>query len=144
MRHEVSPENAPRFIEWINERGGVAVWKSVDLSDPGCSFSTPAITDGEPTKRPHWKVGESPDRVITDASDIDVIKYKVVKRFHVGLRRGGNGLKIKLTDAASARVRREVEKAGDGATYEFDYSTQDALILTPDGVTPLNQWEEAS
>jgi len=139
-RHEVIPENALRFLEWINDRGGVAVWKSIDLSDPGYSVSTPALTDGEPTRKPHWKVGETPDRVITDAADIDVIKYKEVKRFHVGLRRGAQGLSIKLTDAASARVRREVEKAGEGASYEFDYETQDAVILAPDGVTPLNQW----
>ena len=54
-----------------------------------------------------------------------------VKRFHVGVRMGSNGLALKVTDGGSRRIRREVSKAGEGAYYAFDYLTQDAIILRP-------------
>ena len=38
-KHECTEENAPRFLEWIKMRGGVAIWKSIDLSDPSYSVS---------------------------------------------------------------------------------------------------------
>lgn len=65
-----------------------------------------------------------------------------VKRFHVAIRRSTNGLKFKLTDGSSSRLRREVDKAGDTSWHEFDYETQEAVILVPDKQVPLKDWKE--
>ncbi|HEY5049340.1 MAG TPA: hypothetical protein VII50_00450 [Acidothermaceae bacterium] len=139
-RHEVTEENAPKFLEWIAKRGGVAIWPSVDLSDPSASMSSPALTtEGEPTPKPHWKLALEPSRVITDASLIDVMTWKEVKRFHVGVRRG-DGLSFTLTDGATRKLRAAVAKAGENATYRFDYETQEAVIVVPDKVVPLDKW----
>jgi hypothetical protein len=59
-------------------------------------------------------------------------KFKEVKRFRVGIRMGSQGLRVKVTDGGSRRIRREVAKAGAGATYTFDYMTQEAVILVPE------------
>ena len=139
-RLEVTPTNAPKLAEWIAKRGGVAVWRSVDLSDPGCSMSTPALTDGGPTGKPHWKVDSKPERIITDASLIDVVTRKEVKRFRIAVRRGGQGLSMKLTDHSSRKLRMAVDKAGKGADYQFDYETQEAVVTVPDETVPLNEW----
>ena len=143
-RHEVTEEHAPKFLEWIAKRGGVAVWPSVDLSDPGVSMSSPALTpEGKPTPKPHWKLAAEPSRVITSASEIDVVTWKEVKRFHVGVRRGSQGMSVKLTDGATRKLRAAVAKAGEGATYRFDYEEQAAVILVPSEVVPLDQWRAA-
>ena len=103
-------------------------------------MSSPALSlGGQPTPKPHWKVASEPSRIITDASEIDVVTWKEVKRFHVGVRRG-DGLSFKLTGGATRKVRAAVAKAGDGATYHFDYDAQEAVIVVPDKVVPLNLW----
>ncbi|GAF77807.1 unnamed protein product, partial [marine sediment metagenome] len=33
--------NAVHILDWINNRGGVAVWKSINFSDPDREFLTP-------------------------------------------------------------------------------------------------------
>jgi hypothetical protein len=56
MRHTVSSENAEKFKTWIRDRGGVAIWESVNLSNPGRSWSSPALgTDGTPYPKPSWE-----------------------------------------------------------------------------------------
>jgi hypothetical protein len=60
-RHEVSPENAAKFRDWIARRGGVAVWHSINLSNIGASWSTPALReDGTPTPKPTWEADDKP------------------------------------------------------------------------------------
>jgi len=44
FQHECSEENAPKFWEWLRTRGGIAVWKSINLGNAGASWSTPATT----------------------------------------------------------------------------------------------------
>lgn len=135
---QVSPEHAPKFREWLQTRGGLAVWSSLDLSDPSASWTTPALTpEGSPTAPPSWKAGNKPSRVITDPTEVEVVTAKEVKRFRVAIRRGSNGLVFKLTDASTRRLRAAVEKAGEGAWYEFDYSTQEAVIFVRGEVVPL-------
>jgi hypothetical protein len=41
-KHHISPETAAKALEWIKTRGGLAIWQSVNLSNPGASWSTPA------------------------------------------------------------------------------------------------------
>lgn len=137
-KHLVTPENAPKFWEWLQHRGGIAVWKSINLSNLGASWSTPARTEsGEPTPKPSWEAGGAPARIITSAEDVEVCLYKEVRRFHVAVRRGAQGLTMKLTDASSRRLRSAVDKAGVRASYQFDYGTQEAVILAPERVIPL-------
>ncbi len=140
---KVGPEDASRVLDWIKNRGGVAIWKSIDLSCPGQETFTPAMSvAGSPTSKPHWRYANEPAEIVTDPAMIGVIKYKEVKRFHVAIRMGRQGMSYKCTDASSARVRREVDKAGDGAIYEFDYSTQDAVILKPESEVSLKEYKD--
>lgn len=92
-----------------------------------------------PFPKPSWKVGNTP-AVITDPADIEVYGAVEVKRFRVGIRMGGNGLSLKVTDGGSNRIRREVAKAGDGAYYEFDYVTQEAVIFKTTSLGSLKDW----
>lgn len=142
-KHLCSPENAPKFLEWIRTREGIAVWKTVNLSDPGQSWTTPVINaKGERLTRPHSYAAAEPDQIITSADDVDVQVGKEVKRFHVGIER--HTMAFKLTTAASDRVRREVDKASTkhqcDAWYEFDYNAQDALIFIPASTQTLTEF----
>lgn len=141
-KHEVMPENVEKFKDWLANRGGIAIWKSVNLSNPGLSMSSPALEkDGTPYSKPSWQVANQPERIITDPADVVVIVPKEVKRFHVGVRMGSQGMSYKVTDGGTRRIRAAVVNAGDGAWYEFDYSTQEAVILVPDMTVPLNEWQ---
>jgi hypothetical protein len=131
-KHECALENAPRFLDWIKNRGGVAVWNSIDFSNLGASWSTPALTDGVPTPKPTWQADSKPSRIITDPNEIEVIVRKEVKRFHVAIRRGSQGFSFKLTDASSRKVRAMCDKFGDESSYHFDYETQECVITMPE------------
>ena len=135
MRLTVSEENAPLFLRWLAERGGIKVWRSVDLCEPGKSWSTPADAG-----KSSWQAAPEPERIVTDAADIDVVTEREVKRFRVAARMGSSGTRLKLTDSSAERVRRAVEAAGEGARHVFDYSTQEAVILVPSRVVLLNRW----
>jgi len=39
---------------------------------------------------------------------------------------------VKLTSGGTRKVKAAVAKAGDAAWYDFDYSTQEAVILVPE------------
>lgn len=164
-KHRCAPQNAPKFLDWIRNRGGVAHFSSIDLSDLDKSWSAPFLSKddcpncsgtghigdapcGAPlcvggkvrTNKPHWKSANNPDKVYTNTDDILVTIDKEVKRFHIAVRRGGNGLSLKVTDASTRKIREAVAKAGEGAYYEFDYATQEAVILKPDSEISLTEW----
>ena len=161
FRHTCSAENARKLAEWIRDRGGVAVWRSVNLSDPSASWSTPAmdmcpnphttlrelnncsVCDGGrfiPHKKPTWQADGEPV-IITDPAEIGVSDDVEVKRFHVAVRTGGQGLTIKVSDGGSRRIRSEVEKAGEGAYHWFDYGDYDnAVIMKPKGWRSLAEF----
>jgi hypothetical protein len=138
----IHADNAALIAGWLKDGRGIAHWLSIDLSDPGFALTTPALQADLFTKtvKPNWKVGNEPERVIFDASEVEVRTYELAKRFHVGVRLGGNGFKLKVTDGGTRRINRELAKAGDGATYSFDYETQDALIFRTKGSQPLTDW----
>jgi hypothetical protein len=134
----VVPENAEKFAAWLRTRGGLAIWQSVDISRAAQTLTTPATTEeGQPFPKPTWWVAAEPACIITDPADVIVCKDVEVKRFHVGVRMGDQGLLIKCTDGATRRIRREVDKAGEGAYYAFDYATQDAVIMKLESKLPL-------
>lgn len=130
--YTVRKEDAQKMWDWLQNRGGLAIWSSIDLSDLGRSWTTPLRTAaGELTTKPHWKVGNEPSRIITDPSEVEVVEDKEVKRFRVGIGQSGNGLTLKVTVAGSRHIHREVVKAGKDAYYVFDYVTQEAVIMAP-------------
>ena len=140
-KYQCRPQDAARIREWIATRGGILIWKSLNLSNPTGSWTTPALdSEGRPYGKPTWQAANVPSRHITSMDEVEVVEPKLVKRFHVGVRRAD--LSLKVTDAGSRRIRAAVEKAGDGAYYEFDYGQQDALIYVPARVVPLAEWNE--
>lgn len=117
----VSQENAAKFAQWILKRGGLAIWDSINLSNPGASWTTPVLNaDGSPMLKPTWEASNAPARIVTDMAEVVVVKDVEVKRFRVGVRMSGNGVSIKCTDGASRRIRSAVAKAGEGAFHRFD------------------------
>jgi hypothetical protein len=121
-------------------RGGIAQWPSVNLSNPGASWSTPALTDGKPTPKPNWQCSNEPSQIVTDAAEVMVEVPKEVKRFRVGVRRGSEGFTLKVTDGGTRRIRKECAKAGEHSWYEFDYDTQEAVIYVPEKRVPLTEF----
>lgn len=143
---QVSANAAPQIAEWITERWGVAVWPGLDLSNPRNVYSPVVARDLDaegnlaPHRRPHWSVGAEPARVVTSLEDVEVLDWQEHKRFRVGLRRGSQGFAVKLTDAASRRVRAAcgaLRDMGFEAAYTFDYTSQEAVILRCDKPVPL-------
>lgn len=136
-KRQVSPENAHRIADWLATRGGLFVWQSADLSNPGASTTTPATTaDGQPTGKPGWRFEATPSRHVTSADDVEVVTDVEVKRLRIKVVRRGH--KAVLSDASSRRVRAAVAQAGIGAYYVFD--GDEAVILKPDKVVPLVAW----
>ena len=143
-KHVCMPHDAELLLKWIKTRGGLALWRSVNLSNPGKTWTTPVkAPDGSPMPKQSWEMANEPYRIITDPAEVEVHVPKEVKRFHVGVRMGSQGFTIKVTDGGTRRIRREVAKAkekyGD-AWYEFDYVTQDAVIMVPDVKIPLEEF----
>jgi hypothetical protein len=137
-RHVIDHNNADRILDWMRTRGGILIWKSINLSNPALSWTTPALTEeGEPYSKPNWQSASSPDRHITDPSEVDVTTAVEVKRFHVGVRIGSQGLMAKVTDGGSRRIRAEVEKAeekyGKPAWHEFDYGDHNNAVIFVEG-----------
>lgn len=139
-------EDAAKEADWIKNRGGVAVWE-IQLIGGGPNntraYSTPAQKlDGSPMDKPHWSVGNKPNYIVTDPAEISVVVPREVKRFCVSIRRGKQGMTFKCSDVSSRKIRERVSKAGEGAWYEFDYNTQEAVILVPDQEISLKEWME--
>ena len=132
----IDADNARQVADWfLSMNPGVQVWTSINLSNPGAQWLTPMGT-GKPT----WQAGNEPLE-IRDPAQVGVTVMEEVKRFRVGVRQSSNGLSLKVTDGGTRRIRSAVAKAGDNATYTFDYDTQEAVILAPQGdPVPLSQF----
>lgn len=148
-RLQIAPEHAEKFLGYFNTRGGVLCWSSADLSDPGWSRWTPALTeDGESYPKPHWKADSKPVH-LTDASQLDVVTELEVRRFKVALRQTGPfGATFKCTDASSRKIHTAIDKvnatrADKDAWYEFDYETQECVIYVPSARVPLSKYQPA-
>ncbi len=111
---ECHEDDAPRILDWITNRGGVQVWGSLDLSDPGLTSLTPVRdADGNPVHKPHWKYSNAPRHIITDPAQVGVYTEVLFKAFPVSLRHGSQGLTLKLTDAAQRRVNKVTAQCED-------------------------------
>jgi len=125
-----------KFEKWIAERGGVAVWENANMSNPGAgNMFTPATTDGKPTPSPHW-THPTLLEVCKSIRDFRFVKeMKEVRRLRVAVRRGAQGLSLKLTDSSTKKLHMALDKVkeetGQDAFYHFDYDTQEAVIEVP-------------
>jgi hypothetical protein len=134
----IEERNFPEIARWFSERGGIKVWNSINLSNPGKQVITPLCSlDGRPRGKPSWEFDESDCEIIIDPAQVQVSIDKEVKRFPVAIRRSGNGFYLKCTDASSRKIRRAVEAAGPGAFYRFDFESQEAVIFASSKVIPF-------
>jgi hypothetical protein len=102
-KHVVTVANAPKIAEWLKSRGGIAIWTSIDLGDPGYSVTTPALdANGDPYTKPRWKVASEPARIITDPAEVVVSTDIEVKRFHVAVG-CTDGLSVKVSAGCAGR-----------------------------------------
>jgi hypothetical protein len=145
-KFKIAPENAAKMSDWLRTRGGIAIWSSINLSNIGATWSTPALTDGKSTPKPTWQAGNEPDRIITDPGECVVVEPREVNRFYVAIRPGAQGFVFKVTDGGTRRIRGALAKANRDARcapdagvawYEFDYSTQEAVIFVEGETRPL-------
>jgi hypothetical protein len=141
-RYTISHRQAELIGTWLKERGGVAVWGSCNLSSRPADMLTPALDkSGVRTSSPRSDCVL--DRTITDPDDLEVAIDHEVKRFHVAVRMGSQGMSLKVTDGGTRRIRKEVAKAGKGAYYIFAYDDWDnAVIMAPEKVVPFIQYVE--
>jgi len=115
-----------KFQDWINSRGGVKVWRNLNLSNPDAGFRfTPALTeDQKDYPKPHWSVGYQ--ETIRDISRFRFVKSMCeVKRLRVAVSMSGNGLMLKLTEGSSRKLRlacQKIQKAHNGIEpcYHFE------------------------
>ena len=136
--HRIQPHAEAQIVHWLKTRGGIAIWNSANLSNLGASWTCPVLgEDGKPAPKPSWQAGRI-IRTITDSNDVIVEIPKEVKRFHVAIRRGSQGMSLKCTDASTRKIRTACAKAGDESWYEFDYMTQEAVIYVAAETRPLN------
>jgi len=141
IKHRILAENAAQIWQWFQERGGIAVWKSLDMSSPGRSWTTPLRdAEGNPMPRQDWRMEETPSLTITDPAEVVVDVPREVKRFRVAIKAGAQGMLLKCGDGASRRIRRECQNAGGESWYEFDYATQEAVIFVPGESKPLPEF----
>ena len=139
--HDITAEKAPLMLGWLKDRGGLAIWQSTNLNYP-MSWTCPVNDEhGQPKPKPYKVAADQPERIITSTDEVLVHTDHEVARFHVAVRMGRQGLQVKLTDASTAKVKKALEKAGDYAFHRFDYETQEAVIMAPDGQSlTLTQW----
>ena len=139
-------EDAGKIHGCLLHRGGIFIWRSVNLSNPGASWTSPARdSDGKPITKPNWQCGDVPQRHIENLAEVMVSTAKEVKRFHVATRMGGNGMSIKVTDGGTRKIRAEIAKArqrtGKTAWYRFDYyDYENCKIFIDDTTVPLSDW----
>lgn len=140
--------HATLIAMWLKGRGGIARWSSINLADPGREATTPVLdATGHPAPKPGWWAADEPFEIITDPAEVGVIRERELKRFHVGVRMGGNGMSLKVTDGGTRRIESETDKAREKfgmAWYVFDYGDEkNAVIMVADGdPVPITEWEK--
>lgn len=88
LRHDgilhVTPENAPKYKDWMATRGGLLRWWSKDFGTLDRSWTTPAKgPDGERPAKPHWSCAGEPE-LFTDPAkvlvEVEVVEVHRLKR----------------------------------------------------------------
>jgi hypothetical protein len=139
-----TPGCRERFEMWIRDRGGIQVWKNINLSDwrAGDSFAPVKDADGN-LNTGQWsrRAGD----IITDLTRFRfAVGEEVLARVKVAVRRGRQGLMYKATDASMRRIQAAEDKAiakygadnirtcKDGGLFDPDRSMIIARILWED------------
>lgn len=108
---ECSEANVAKFKEWFAKRGGIAIWHSINLSNPGGSWTTPARDpEGNLTQKPNWQCENVPT-IITDPAQVGVYAPVLYKEIPVKLKQSGTALV--LTDASHAKVDRALRMCNE-------------------------------
>lgn len=118
----IEPDQATKIASWFKSGRGVVRWSSLDLARAGDGVFTPADSE-----KPAYHYANP---VPLQPEQFRVTTYKEVKRFRIALVQ--RGFKIMCSDGASRRIRAACAKF-EGSIYQFDYDTQEAVILVPDG-----------
>jgi hypothetical protein len=143
-----------KFEAWIKDRGGVKVWRNINLSNPGAGpIFTPAYEETQvdmdsfganmraPYPKPSWRVDNG--EVITDITRFRFAKgFKEFKRIRVALERG-SGYNYRLTDGSQRKVDRAMQACMDehgDAVYRKDGGLFDAERFI---VVEIPEWEDA-
>lgn len=138
-RYQITESIANQIYNWIQNREGVNVWSCVNLSKGPQDLLMPVIDQGGVRdSKPSYDAGKIL-RVITKLEDLEVVTAKEVKRFYVAVRMGTQGFSLKITDGAKRNIDRALAKYED-SWYDFDYSTQEAVIFVPGEVVPMEGW----
>lgn len=134
MKIKIFDPNAKiKFQEWIDTRGGIQIWDNVDLSnlDAGQMF-TPALTS-EGTEYPSPRWSHRRGEIVKDLSRFAFVQLKEVKRIKIAVRRGAQGVYLKLTDASSRKLDQVCEQVKEQfkeePVYHFEYD--EAVISIP-------------
>lgn len=131
------PENAERFAMWLKDRGGISLWKSINLSNPGTSWCTPALSeDGTEYPKPNWQTESTPALTVCDSDFVGVEIPQEFKRIKISLIQ--RGFKVVLTDGSTRKVNDALDKAGDRAFYTFEDDV--AVIWGVRGTVALDEW----
>jgi hypothetical protein len=124
---EIHERDRERILDWMANRGGVAIWSSLDLSRAGQRTFTPADAT-----QPSWHFNTKPDEIVTDRADIGVYTETLFKAFPVSLRRSSSGMTLKLTDPSQRKVDRHMEQCHEkhgNAHYQKGVLTDKAASI---------------
>ncbi len=152
--------NAQKYWDWIQDRGGLAIWESQNLSNPGASWITPAtIRQGDcegftnespdanvilPYPQPTWQAGKEPARLVIDPKQVGVYTAELYKAFRVGLV--GREMSLVLTSGAQRKVDKHMaeckEKHGDSFYRKGVLEIEGASmgIYYTKTIVPLDEW----
>lgn len=133
----VTSDIARQVAEWINKRGGVALWRSVNLSMPDREWITPIDAP-----RPSWMAGEQPAEVARHIKDVEVKVVRDAKKIRVYLDRKHHGMKILLTAASTKRLRKWLDKFHP-SSYRFEadmFGNPIAVIYRIERTIPLDEF----
>lgn len=118
------------FKNWIDTRGGVSVWHTVNLSNPGAGYVfTPfRDIDGSENEKPRWDLALK--EVVKDIDRFLFAKSaKEVKRIRIYVRMGSQGTMLKLTDSSTDRLYKALDLF-PGSFYKFE--NDEAVIYMPE------------
>ena len=150
--HLTTQSNAHRLADWLQNRGGLVIWESHDLGNPGRSVTCPyRDAAGNVKASPGWQYPK-PGRHITDPAEVAVETPREVARLRVRLKQAG--MQLTLTAASSRKLRDTMNQHGEGAWYVFASTgssqgstphgllngEDEAIVFVPDSILPLPEW----
>lgn len=135
-RIEVTTPNAKeKFADWIANRGGVVIWRNVNLSnrDAGLMFAPLRDAAGQENGKPHWS--RERGELVTDISRFRFVReLREVKRIKIAVRMGAQGLCLKLTDGSTNRLRKacaKIAEQNNGTEPTYHFEEDQAVISLP-------------